>query len=157
MAALVVMAAGTHRDTIGCAHRGRRRWYSFDLTFAIVLAFEQISQVWDVQLYNIQGNRTHAGLLLRVLTWQTRMMHFLKCACKSHCSTAAATLVRRDPFRICDGQHHTAQCDRQSNFYHWAHFVVFQVQSSPFTKWSCKPHFSCVRSQMHNLFHWIMA
>ena len=49
MAALSIMAAGTHRDTIGCAHRGRRRWYSFDLTFAIILAFEKISRVWDVQ------------------------------------------------------------------------------------------------------------
>ena len=130
MAALVVMAAGTHRDTIGCAHRGRRRWYSFDLTFAIILAFEKSKPGLG------RTTSTHASLLLRVLTWQTRMMHFLKCACKSHCSTAAATLVRRDPFRICDGQHHTAQCDRrffkvqflsltEFKFGEAAHFVVF--------------------------------
>lgn len=40
---------GAHHDTPGCAHHGRRHWYNFDITFAVILAFEKVGLVWNVQ------------------------------------------------------------------------------------------------------------
>ena len=48
MAAHFVMAAGAHHDTPGCAHHGGPHWYNFDVTFAVILAFEKVGLVWNV-------------------------------------------------------------------------------------------------------------
>jgi len=38
-----------HHDSPGCANHGRRHWYNFDISYMLILSFERLGLVWNVQ------------------------------------------------------------------------------------------------------------
>jgi len=48
---------GAHHETPWCANHGRRHWYNMDLSYVVILLFERLGLVWNVQHPNQPDTR----------------------------------------------------------------------------------------------------